>query len=114
MAYGSFQNHCLGRHGRSDEPAVGMGATEVGWTDRHAFVIEKVCTPRKLQVARCLVTRLDKNGMSEAQQYAFEAPEFDAPAQRETIRQHKDGRWYSKGGSTFVVGLLSEYYDFSF
>lgn len=86
----------------------------VGWTDREAFVIEKVFTPRKLQVARCIVTRQDTNGMSEAQRYTFEAPEFDAPAQRETIRQHKDGRWYSKGGSVFVVGMLSEYYDYSF
>ena len=56
------------------EPVVGMGATILLWTDRHAATITEVFVLGKytyVKVRQDTSKRIDKNGMSEDQDYEF-------------------------------------------
>ena len=98
--------------GSNKTPTVGMGATELMWTDRHAYTVVKVCTPRKVMVRRDTATRTDKNGWSEDQTYTFE-PGKEGYDEAVTLR--KDGKWRgSNGGSLFTLGRRDEYSDPNF
>ncbi|TXH11192.1 MAG: hypothetical protein E6R03_14640 [Hyphomicrobiaceae bacterium] len=61
-------------------------------------------------------TRIDKNGMSEAQQYEFSPnPEGGTVV----LTKRKNGRWVRQGesmkhGTAFAIGYRSRYYDYSF
>lgn len=103
------------------KPEVGMGVTMLSWSDRRAATIIKV-EGNVVTVQRDKAKRVDANGMSENQTYAFEADTSGATFQ---YRQDKDGRWvsvernaetgrYRKTGSYARVGERDEYYDFSF
>jgi hypothetical protein len=48
-----------------------MGATEICWSDRHAYTITEVINDKKIVVQQDKATRTDTNGMSDAQSYAF-------------------------------------------
>lgn len=96
---------------------VGDGATEYLHSDRHAYTVVEVISQRKIIVQQDKAVRTDKNGMSEAQTYTFEA---DPNGRKATITLRKDGDWqllgksYSQVGSYFVVGHRRGYYDFSY
>lgn len=91
-------------------PAVGMGATLLGWSDRHAATVVAVSASGKTcKVQQDHAKRVDKNGMSEMQQYEF-SPNPNAPVL--VVRKTKRG-WMS-GGLRVALGHRSEYYDFSF
>jgi len=101
-------------------PAVGMGATMLLWSDRHAMTIIAVdyfkSGARKGQVSTVYATRdqavrVDTNGMSDAQEYVF-LPANDGIVSRFTAR--KNGRFQDKGGATLAIGYRSEHYDYSF
>lgn len=94
----------------SSTPEVGMGATHILWTDRNAYTIIEVRTPRKLIVQRDKATRTDSHGMSASQSYEFEP---DPEGEVKTIRLTKSG-WKTKHGEKFVIGHRSEYYDYSY
>lgn len=105
---GSLTNHLYSRVKRL-EPKVGMGATELRWTDRKAVTIVKV-TPTQVHVQYDIATRTDKNGMSENQTYSYES---DPSSPVEIFRLTKKG-YRSKSGSGLLIGERDEYYDFSF
>lgn len=126
---GSVINHL---HSRATigqpKPAVGMGATLLGWTDRHAATIcETVTNGAKLLrigVRRDIATRTDQNGMSEDQSYTFA---YDPQAHVEHFRMGRNGRWESihfnkhtnrwnkrDGGYGLRIGERDEYHDFTF
>lgn len=94
-------------------PFVGMGATEICWTDRHAYsVIEVSKNGRRVKAQRNKVTRTDTNGMSESQAYQFEP---DPTATVLTLSLRKDGRWRRVADTQlFALGHRSEYHDYSF
>lgn len=91
-------------------PVVGMGATEVLYSDRHAFTIIEVSKSGKtFKMQRDNARRTDKNGMSDAQAWEFERnPAGDVV----TVRLTKRG-WRATG-SKVLVGVRDEYYDFGF
>ena len=47
MAHGSLNNLLYSRSA-SPEPEVGMGATEICWTDRHPYTIISVESPTRI------------------------------------------------------------------
>lgn len=105
---------------RSATPEVGMGATEVMWTDRHAYTVVAVLSPRKVVVQRDTATRTDRDPRTglpyygDSQSYDF-APDPDGRTVAVSLR--KDGRWRQvggSGGSVFVIGHRSEHFDYSF
>jgi hypothetical protein len=92
------------------EPKVGMGATILCWTDRHAATIVRV-TKAQVHVRQDKATRIDKNGMSESQEYAYET---DPTAEVEIFRLTKRGYRKAGGGSALRIGDRDEYHDYSF
>ena len=68
---GSLINHVIS--GTTNlAPAVGMGVTILGWSDRHAATIVEVSPDgKRVGIVRDVATRTDSNGMSESQSYSF-------------------------------------------
>lgn len=96
-------------------PVVGMPATILCWTDRHAATVTWVSPSGKTcRVRECIARRTDKNGMSEAQEYEYS----ENPAGREReFRLGKRG-WREAGtggkGNGLLLGRREKYYDYSF
>jgi hypothetical protein len=109
---GSLMNHLMSGTNGQPHPQVGMGATILGWTDRHAATIVEVSPSGKtIVIQRDNAKRIDSNGMSESQQYEFTP---NADAERETFRLRKTGEYRSKYGANLRIGERSEYFDYSF
>jgi len=97
-------------------PEVGMGATIVMWTDRHACTIIEVSkSKRVIKVQYDKATRTDSHGMSDCQSYSYER---DTEGQVKTFTLRKHGKYVQKGdsmrGTHLVIGRREEYYDYSF
>ncbi|CPW67078.1 hypothetical protein [Mycobacteroides abscessus] len=116
MRNGSLHN-MIAANTRSAAPQVGMGATIVMWSDRHAATIVGVSdSGSTVSVQRDRATRTDNYGMSDSQSYAY-SPNPEASIQAFTLR--KTGRWVrrgepEKGGTVLLIGQRDEYYDYSF
>ncbi len=106
---------------RQTVPAVGMGATALLYSDRHAGTIVDLITNKAGKVVgfywqRDNATRTDKLGMTDSgQQYAF-TPNTDAARVKVTLR--KNGRWVQDGenlrtGRAYTIGTRDEFYDFT-
>jgi hypothetical protein len=105
------------------EPEVGMGATLCLWSDSHAYTITEVIRYksgknagkiRAVIARRDIAKRIDKNGMSESQDYEYET---DLNARAEVFTLRKNGRYLAEGGdggTRLAIGFRREYYDFSF
>lgn len=92
-------------------PEVGMGATEVWHSDRHACTVTRISKSGKtFWMKRDTATRTDSNGMSESQSYSY-TPNPEAPEIR--VNMTKDG-WRTTGGQKVWVGVRDEHYDFSY
>jgi hypothetical protein len=110
--HGSLQN-AMADQTRSLTPEVGMGATEVLYSDRHPYTVTRILSAKRITVKPDEATRIDKNGCSEDQQYAYvtrqDYPEI-------TLFLNKRGRWKRLGdadGATYLLGRREEYYDFT-
>lgn len=113
MRTGSLINKLMDESGDAAKPEVGMGCTLTGWTDRHAATIIQVSpTGHKIWVQRDKATRTDSNGMSDAQTWEFEPDPTGAVG---VYSRRSDGSYRQVGGqSRCLVGVRSEYFDFSF
>ena len=116
----SFHNYLLSGTKGQPIPEVGMGATILMWTDRHACTIVKVVhngwlPPKKIAVQRDHAKRTDDRGMSDAQSYEY-SPNTEAPIEWFSLR--KDGAYVKVGASIngyrLRIGDRKEYYDYSF
>lgn len=110
--YGSMVN-AIGNQTRSLKPEVGMGVTELMYSDRHPYTVVAILSEKKIQVKCDIATRIDKRGESESQDYTYATDEKSPPI---TLRLNKYGRWKRQGdaeGSTYLIGRREEYYDFS-
>ena len=98
------------------EPKVGMGATELMWTDR------RPCTIIEVRSATCIVVqadhaqRIDANGMSDMQNYEYT---LNPNAPTTVVTRRKNGAWVCKGqpmrsGRRYAIGHREKYHDFSF
>lgn len=100
---------------RMDVPQVGMGATILYWTDRHACTITEVSKSGKfVRVVEDKAIRTDSNGMSDCQSYRYE-PGEGSPR---TFTLRKNGAWVEQGssmrGTRLAIGARRHYYDYSF
>lgn len=135
--YGSLDNRLAENIDFSNfKVEVGMGATELCYSDCHAYEVIEVKDRRHIVVRKYDTKRKDKNGMSECQDYEF----ISNPENRTyELFLTKNGRWVErhpnfevlgydyensrmvtkpkKGfryGHTFSVGEAREYFDYSF
>ncbi len=110
-------NNIIENNYKSSTSTVGMGATRLGYSDRHPYtVIEVNPNGKECVIQEDKATRTDSNGMSDSQSYAYEP---NPNAAKETIRLYKDGHWhiYMKGagkGDVVMLGRRQKYYDYSF
>lgn len=110
--YGSFHNALYGQT-KSQEPQVGMGVTELCYSDRHPYTVVEILSPKRIVVQADKAVRTDKNGFSESQTYSYEQQPDSA---RITLRMNKFGKWKQVGdaqGTTYIMGFRQEYYDFT-
>jgi hypothetical protein len=116
MQFGSVINQVLAESAGPSMPEVGMGGSICGWSDRHAVsVIGVYHHGRRVVVQRDKAIRVDSNGMSDAQDYRYEADPQGAKSEW-SLRQN--GQWKQVGssgrGSVLVLGRRDEHYDYSF
>lgn len=111
--YGSLTNLLSSKGKQTIVPEVGMGATQICWTDRHAFtVIEVSKSGKRCKVQADKAIRTDKNGMSECQEYTYEP---DPKGYVRELSLRRDGKWKAVGTTElFRLGHREEYYDYSF
>lgn len=107
-------------------PTVGMGATTLGWTDRHAATVIDVFMVGKAQfvtVQQDDAKRSDNNGMSEAQDYEYmpnpygrtDTFRFSQSGKWDhVIKNAETGRWKKTDGLGLRIGERDKYHDFSF
>jgi hypothetical protein len=108
---GSLVNHLSSGAGRDLVPTVGMGATRLMHTDRHAYTVVWVSKSGKtIRVQEDHAKRTDSNGMSESQTYEHTR---NTEGIIHTVRLTKRG-WRSKQAGSFALGYRSTYHDFSF
>ncbi len=94
-------------------PEVGMGATELCWTDRRAYTIIEVSkSGRRFTMQEDKATPLHE-GMTESQSWIFDP---NPNGCKEIVSLRKDGKWRVKGsnGLQVLVGARQKYYDYSF
>lgn len=111
--YGSVHNRLM----ESVNPIkveVGMGITKLQWSDRSAYTIVKIVNDKKIIVQRDEVKRIDKNGMSDCQEY-----EYIQNTKAPLVEVHllRDGRWHFGTRLSTLIGIVNvrdEYYDYSF
>ena len=104
---GNLENHMMSRV-TPIKPEIGMGATMLAWTDRYAGTIVKI-TPCQIHVQEDNATRTDSNGMSESQDYHYEANPL---GKIYIFRKTKKG--YRSNGLGLLIGTRDKYYDYSF
>lgn len=106
---------------KSPVPEVGMGATKLMYTDRHAGTIVAVTIRNGDVIAfdwqEDISVRVDGNGMSDSQSYEYKLNPYVA-VEHVTFRR-RNGRWVKQGeslrnGTAFAVGYRDTFHDFSF
>lgn len=116
MQTGSFMNLLMSK-AQDAQPVIGMGATLLGWTDRHPMTVIAVRkNGKEIDVQSDNAVRIDNNGMSGAQDYEF-SPNPNGGVSTFSLR--KNGAWVrvgqaAKNGQRLAVGYRSKYYDYSF
>lgn len=96
-------------------PVVGMGATQILYTDRNPYTVVEVLGPKKLVLQADTYRRTDKNGMCDSGQAYLYAS--DPNGKKVTVSLRKDGKWRKVGEDRtngFVIGWREKYHDFSF
>jgi hypothetical protein len=95
----------------SKKPEIGMGATIQHWSDSTATTIIYI-TPKRLILREDNAQRVDKNGMSESQEYVY-SPNPEGKQWLATLR--KDGSWrIAKSTQIVTLDVRRQYYDYSF
>lgn len=113
MPYGSLQND-LAANARNDvQPEIGLGATEILWTDRYAYTVVEVTNSRQIIVQRDKAVNRGGHGHND---WSYEA---DPAGIRRTVTLRKNGRWVTKGeslkgGTRWVLGWRNENFDWEF
>ena len=101
---------------KSQAPTIGMGATELLYSDRHAYTVVEIFSPKKIKVQQDQAIRVDKNGCSESQTYVYKR---DRNGSTRVLTLRKNGWWIPEGeklrsGTVLSLGKRDEHYDFSF
>ena len=114
--YGSLQNRLEERQ-LMPKPEVGMGVTELLYSDRTPYEITEVIDERHIMVRRMDWKRIDEGGPSEMQEYEYFSNEKYPPVM---LFLTKQGDWRERigkrglGCNCFLIGKRERYYDFSY
>lgn len=93
------------------EPKVGDGVTRLMYSDRRAYTVLEVKRGGKTIVLQeDKVTRTDKNGPSEHQEYTF-AP--DPKGEIITLTLSKNGWGQKSERGNWLIGVRERYYDYT-
>ena len=118
-------NHILARATKGQpDPEVGMGATLLYWSDRHAATVTGYDEVKQIiTVQEDHAKRIDKRGMCESQDYEYtrnpdgQFYNFQWCKKKLRWRQVRmnpeTGRWNKINGIDLQIGYRNEYYDFS-
>ncbi|HEY5268681.1 MAG TPA: hypothetical protein VII94_06215 [Candidatus Saccharimonadales bacterium] len=99
------------------EPEVGMGATVIMWSDRHAYTIVSVSLDKKkISIQKDTVISIGNNGPGFSQEYEY-FPNLNGNIIFASLR--KDGSYVVvgeslKNGTRIGIGYRREFYDYSF
>lgn len=124
---GSLINHMIAGAGTLSEIKAGTPATLLSWSDRSpgtVFRVFKVASSTIVEVREDIYTRIDKNGMSESQEYEYK---IDVNGSKSFWKIDKNGnvcrmyinketgRWNkTKTGCSIAFGRRERFYDFTF
>lgn len=72
MLKGAYANRMY-EGAQAGELHVGMGATEMSYSDRSAYTVQKIVSDKKIIVTRDHAVRIDANGASDLQEYTYES-----------------------------------------
>ena len=87
--YGSLNNR-IQAMGKQETPVVGMGVTELLWSDRYPFEVIKVIDEKHILIRAMKAIRTDHNGaFSDCQDYRYES-KLDGEIKPLVLR---NGRW---------------------
>lgn len=127
--YGSINNR-LQENCKGESPVVGMGVTELQYTDRSPYEVIEVVNEKKIRVRSMSYERIDENGMSECQEYKYSSnPDGEVKTLvlrngrwRDLLKEERylgDKKWETietkkLGCNGWYVGRAERYYDFSF
>ena len=126
---GSMVNHLLSRAVDGEpEVKVGMGVTFLSWTDRNPGTIFRVFPVGNATIIECRqddYVRVDKNGMSECQDYVYKIrPGGSKFYYRKNVKtgfwervskNEETGRWKKMNSVCgILIGKREKYHDFSF
>ena len=112
---GSFYNNIMQRS-KGSTPEIGMGVTELCWSDRNPYTVVGIVNSKTLIVQKDDYVRNDNNGMSDMQDYTY----IQNPNNHTvTITLRKNGSWVTQGqpmknGAKWYVGNRQKYHDFTF
>lgn len=127
--YGSVTNR-IAENMKMPKPELGMGVTELCYTDRHPFEVIEILSEKKIKIREMKAERIDKNGMSDCQEYKY-VQKPDGEVKTLVLR---NGKWRDLvkelendennklvevetrmlGGNGWLIGKAEYYYDFSF
>lgn len=105
--YGNLINRLM--EGKQDIiPEVGMGATQLSWSDRDPYTIIEIISKNKIRVQE---DRAKHTGEPYTQDWEItQNPEGTI----KTLIQTKNG-WKVLGSSTrFIIGVRDKYFDYEF
>lgn len=117
--YGSLTNR-IDECRKPVTPEVGMGATVIMYSDRHAATIVRIryigSIAQRICVRKDRSIRTDAHGMSDCQSYRYE---LDPLAHVRTFSLRKNGRYVEEGsdmknGTVLMVGERNTYHDYGF
>jgi hypothetical protein len=98
----------------AEKPEVGMGATVASGSDGYAYTIIWISPSGKtIRLQRDIAKRIDKNGMSETQEYEYTRdPNGTIIEARLRTQRGRLGWFVLKSRSSVGVGHRREHYDF--
>ena len=106
--YGNLENRLM--EGKQDIiPEVGMGATQLSWSDRDPYTIIKVISKNKILVQ---ADRAENIGKEFYRQEWLITPDEEGTIK--TLIQTKNGWKVLKGETRFIIGVRDKYFDYEF
>lgn len=98
------------------EPKIGMGVTQVMWSDRHPYTIIEISgSGRRMVIQADTAIVVSGNRADGSAEYEYER---NPTGEKLVISRRKDGVWRQsgsgRGSSHFAIGIRREYYDPSF
>ena len=68
--HGSVYNR-IAENMKMPAPQIGMGVTQLLYTDRHPFEVIEILSEKKIKIREMKAQRIDHNGISDCQEYSY-------------------------------------------